>query len=172
VLAVDYDNLAKQLTRKLGSSDLATEALNETFLRLENVSEAKPVGSPKGYLFRIAVNIATDRRREENRRLSSREVDTLLEIADESPDPAQIAEARSEVEAFKQAIAELPDRRQRIVLGVLVEGTSSTELAARFGVSVRTVEIEVKRALEHGALRLKRKLTQRFGPRPRKPSKA
>lgn len=172
MLAVDYDNLAKQLTRKLGSPDLAAEALHETFLRLENVSEAKPVRSPKGYLLRIAVNIATDQRRAEGRRLTSREVDILLDVADESPDPAQIAEARSEVEAFKQAMSELPDRRQQIVLGVLVDGASAAELAAQYGVSVRTVEIEVRRALEHGALRLERKLTRRFGPRPRKPSEA
>ncbi len=45
-LADNYDGLVKKLTRRLGSSDFAYEALPETFLRLERVTDAVPIQRP------------------------------------------------------------------------------------------------------------------------------
>ncbi|PMY95037.1 RNA polymerase subunit sigma-70, partial [Pseudomonas sp. FW305-124] len=72
--------------------------------------------SPKAYLFRIALNIATDRRRAEKRRLTSDEVDAMLETPDDQPDAARVIENRSDVEHLKRAIAELPERRRRVLM--------------------------------------------------------
>ncbi|UPT99666.1 RNA polymerase subunit sigma-70 [Bradyrhizobium barranii subsp. apii] len=88
LLLAEYVDFDRRLTRRLGSSDLASEALNETYLRLEGMRELGPVRSPKAYLFRIALNIAADRRRAEKRRLTVDEVDALLEIPDDRPDAA------------------------------------------------------------------------------------
>ena len=99
-LVENYEHLVRKLTRRLGSSDFAYEALHETFLRLERVDEVVPVRSPADYLFRIAINIAKDRRKAQNRRLGAAEIDALLEVCDDGPDPARVAEARSEIEVF------------------------------------------------------------------------
>jgi RNA polymerase sigma-70 factor (ECF subfamily) len=170
LLVADYSDLSRRLTRRLGSSDLAYEALQETYLRLDRTAKLGPVRSPKSYLWRIAVNIAADRRRSEARRLTAGEVDSLLEIADESPDPGQAAEARSEIEALKRAIAELPPRRRAIFLAVRVDEVSTRELAERFGVTKRTIEIELKQAVEHCAFRLKRDRNLGFASGSRKTS--
>lgn len=163
LLLAEYVDFDRRLTRRLGSSDLASEALNETYLRLEGMRELGPVRSPKAYLFRIALNIAADRRRAEKRRLTVDEVDALLEIPDDRPDAARVIENRSEVNLLRHAIAELPERRRRVLLLSRIDGMPNREIAALLGVTVRTVETDLKQAVEHCADRLKRPVRTKFG---------
>lgn len=167
-LAESYDDLVKQLTRRLGSTDFAYEVLHETFLRVERVSEATFVRSPKDYIFRTAVNIAKDRRKAQQYRASAATIDALFDICDESPDPSMIAEGRSEIEAFKRALAELPERRREVLQKIAIEGKTAREVADELQVSVRTIEIDLKQALTHCADSLSRKTAARLGgPRPK-----
>jgi RNA polymerase sigma-70 factor (ECF subfamily) len=163
LLLAEYVDFDRRLTRRLGSPDLASEALNETYLRLERMRELGQVRSPKAYLFRIALNIAADRRRAEKRRLTSGEVDALLDIPDDRPDAARVIEDRSEINLLKRAIAELPERRRRVLMLSRIEGMPNREIAALLGVTVRTVETDLKQAVEHCADRLKRPTRVNFG---------
>jgi RNA polymerase sigma-70 factor (ECF subfamily) len=163
LLLADYSCIDRRLTRRLGSADLASDVLQETFLRLEGMSEIEPVRSPKAYLFRIALNIANDCRRAESRRLTADEVDCLLDIPDDRPDPAREIEDRSEVNLLKRAIAELPERRRYVLTLSRIEGLPNREIAERLGVTKRTIEIDLKQAIEHCADRLKRPLPAKFG---------
>jgi RNA polymerase sigma factor (sigma-70 family) len=165
VLLAGYDNLAKRLTAQLGCSDLARDALQDTYLRLERAAEIGPVRNPRAYLLRIALNVAANRRVASRRRLTATETEALLEVADEAPDPARIVEARSEIEALKAALAELPPRRREIFLAAWVEEVPHQEIAKRFEVTIRTVQIELKHALEHCALRLGRQVRKNFASR-------
>jgi RNA polymerase sigma-70 factor (ECF subfamily) len=167
-LVENYEGLVRNLTRRLGSSDFAHDALHETFLRLERVTDAVQVRSPIDYIFRIAINIAKDHQKARNVRVSAAEINALLDIRDEGPGPARIAEARSEVEALKRALAELPARPREVLYSIAVEGLSARQAAARLSVSVRTVEGDLKLAVSHCADRLNYKLVSRLGgPRPR-----
>ncbi|NVO17999.1 MAG: RNA polymerase sigma factor [Rhodoplanes sp.] len=167
LLISDYNDLGRQLAHRLGSIELAREALQDTFLRLERIADVGQMRSPKAYLLRIALNIAIDRRRAESRHLTAAEVDSLLSLPDESPDPCRTLEARSDLELLTRAIDELPQRCREIFLAARVGDVPHRDLAERFGVSVRTIEIELKTAVEHCAARLGRKWKRRFGPRPR-----
>lgn len=163
LLLADYIDLDRRLTRRLGSADLASDVLHETYLRLEGISEIAQVRSPKAYLFRIALNIANDRRRAESRRLTVDEIDCLLDIPDDRPDAARVIEDRSEVNLLRRAISELPERRRRVLMLSRIEGLPNREIAGRLGVTVRTVETDLKQAIEHCAERLKRPLPDKFG---------
>jgi RNA polymerase sigma-70 factor (ECF subfamily) len=156
IFLADYQDFFDGLKRRLGSADLAGEVMQETFLRLEKIPHARPVHRPKSYLYRIAVNIAVDRRRAENRCLTYTEIGELIDLADPSPDPERIVEARSEVENLKRAVAELPSRRRDILLASRLEDVPNREIAKRYGVTVRTIEIELKAAVEYCASRLER----------------
>src|ERR1700679_3769978 len=70
-LLENYDDLIRKLTRRLGSSDFAYEALHETFLRLDRVTDVEPVRSPADYIFRTAINIAKDRQKAQSYRVSA-----------------------------------------------------------------------------------------------------
>jgi RNA polymerase sigma-70 factor, ECF subfamily len=167
-LVENYAGLVRKLTQRLGSSDFAYEALHETFLRLERVKDTVEVRSPIDYILRVAINIAKDRRKAQSKRASAADIDALLDISDDEPDPARITEARSEIEAFKRALASLSARPREVLHSITVEDLSAHEVADRLGVSVRTVESDLKLALRHCADSLDYKLIRRLGgPRPR-----
>ena len=170
LLASGYEDFKKRLKRRLGSEELADEVLHDTYLRVARAGDIADVQNPRAYLFRIALNLAADRRQADNRRLTRPEIDALLHIADAALDPARIVEARFEVEALERALEELPARRREIFIASRVEEVPHQEIAARFGISTRMIEKELKRALEHCAARLDRNVVRRFGPRPREES--
>ncbi|WP_076866190.1 RNA polymerase sigma factor [Bradyrhizobium mercantei] len=167
-LVANYDGLIARLTRRLGSADFAHEALHETFLRLDRVTDTALVRSPADYLFRIAINVAKDRQRAQTYRVGVSEVDVLLDVCDDQPDAARVVEARSEIAAFKCALAELPERPRQVLQGMSIEGVTAQEVAARLKVSLRTVENDLRLALRHCATVLGRTLVRRpGGPRLR-----
>jgi RNA polymerase sigma-70 factor (ECF subfamily) len=166
LLVSNYVSLSQRLARRLGSAEVADEALQDTYLRLQKGPEIGPIRRPTDYLFRIALNIAADRRRAEARKLTTTEVDELLQIADEAPNPERVAEARSELKALELALAELPERRRDIFKAVLLDNIPRRDIAKRFGISIRTVDFEIQRALEHGMRRLEQKLDRGFGTDP------
>jgi RNA polymerase sigma-70 factor, ECF subfamily len=167
-LIENYEGLIKKLTRCLGSADFAYEVLHETFLRLDRVTEAVTVRSPADYIFRTAINIANDRRKAQNYRAITSEVDTLLDICDHGPDPARVVEARSDIDALKRALAKLPTRPREVLRLIAIEGQSPRAVAMQIGVSLRTIDNDLKLALRHCADCLDYALVRRLGgPRPR-----
>jgi RNA polymerase sigma-70 factor (ECF subfamily) len=166
LLVSGYDDLKKRLRRRLGSEAFASEILHETYLRLDRLNSAAPLQSPKAYLLRVALNVAADRRKHDNRKLTPSEIELLRHSADHMVDPAQIVEGRFEIEALCRALDDLPERRRAILLASRIEEAPHEEIAERLGISIRTVEKELKRALVHCGERLDRNVVQRFGPRP------
>lgn len=161
-----YADFARRLGRRLGSDDLANEALHETYLRLERGGEAPPIHSPRAYLMRMAMNVANTLRVAERRRIGVSEGEALLELIDERPDPERAALARKEIEALDRAVGEMPARRQEIFRAVFREEASQRQIAERLGISVRTVQLELSAAIEHCALRLGRGGEKRFASTP------
>ena len=72
-----YDDFKARLKRRLGSEDLACDVLHETYLRVDRLDDALEVKKPQAYLFRIALNIAADRREGDARLLTGEEVAEL-----------------------------------------------------------------------------------------------
>ncbi|MEN7529580.1 RNA polymerase sigma factor [Cupriavidus sp. DL-D2] len=151
LLTQRYDDLKRRLTWRLGSAELASDALHDTWVHLEDRNDANgPVASPAAYLMRMATNLALDRLQRDRRFMSAEELDTLmLDIADPAPGPAQTVAARSDVQALADVIDKMPPRRRAIFLAVRVEELSNQEAAVRFGVSARLIGLELKRAHEY-----------------------
>lgn len=170
-LLLDYDELKVQLTRRLGSADRASDALQDAWLRLDSsVAPIGPIDRPRPYLLRIAYNIALKRRQRERATVTLEDAREALGLPDDAPDPAQTAEARSELAALERALAGLSPRRRDILFASRVEGVPLREIAVRLGISQRLVEMELKLALIHCGRYLGRPVVQRFGPRPREGS--
>lgn len=167
VLVTGYDDFKRRLTARLGSAELAREALQETCLRLGSSTIMGSVQSPRAYVLRAAFNIAINRLVAEKRRATSPDLDAMFEIADDTPDQARIVEARSEIAALKRALHELPKRRREIIVAVALNEVPIPVLAKRFGVTVRTIQIELKHAIMHCAERLDRRPQSTPMRRPR-----
>jgi RNA polymerase sigma-70 factor (ECF subfamily) len=169
-LLLRYGDLKKRLTRHLGSAELAGDALHDTWLRLERGGDLANVRSPDTYLLHVAINIARDNLRSENRRVTTSDAETLLGIADETPDAERAAEGRSELRALMAVMAELPARRKAILMAARLEGLGRREIAQRYGVSVRYVQRELQAAQDYCAERLEKLATGEFLPVPRESS--
>ena len=166
-----YGQFRRHLQRRLGSEDLANDALHETYLRVERMNVPEAISYPSAYLMRIAINIAEDQRRDNARLLSLPDIDDLYEMADELADPARTFSARAELEELERALQELPKRRRAIVIAARVDQLPHRDIAERFGISARTVEKELRAGLEHCCERMGRDFIQRFGPGAGKTSK-
>lgn len=147
--------------------DLAREALHEAFVRMDRVSDAVSIQSAASYVFRMAINVAMDRRRRDRRLLGTAEIDAILDVADDAPDVFSIVAARHEFDAFGEALQELSERRREVFIAVHVDNLSHQEIARRLGVTTRTVAFDLQHAMEHLSRRLGRKVVRRFGPRPK-----
>jgi len=157
----NYSTLKGRLARRLGSADAADEALQEAYLRMERMGQIGAVRRPQSYLFQVALNIAADLRRSEKRRLARSEIERVLQLEQDELDPERIAEGRSSVGALVRALDALPPRPRAILVAARLDGLTHAAIAARFGISTRLVERELKRALDHcrGHLELKRRQT-------------
>jgi RNA polymerase sigma-70 factor (ECF subfamily) len=121
-------------------------------------------------VYRVALNVAFDRRQADSRELSASDIEALRHLDEDELNPQRIAEARSEITALKQALDELPARCRSVFIAARVEGVPHAEIAGRFGVSTRMVERELKRAFDFFELRLEKKAVKRVGSRTAEPS--
>lgn len=147
--------LKRRLRYRTGSAELAEDLLHDVWVRL-TVRSSTPLAAPRAYLTRIADNLAVDEARRHARRLCPAEADALLDVADESPTAERSVIARDEMRVVTAAILELPRRRRDIFIAARLSGERYASIAARYGVTTRTVENEVRRALDHCAARLGR----------------
>ena len=149
LLLTGYDEIKARLTQRLGSSELASDAVQETWLRLHRAESIGRVSSPANYLFRIALNLARDRLMSERRYLTAVQIEHVRGFADESPGPASIVETRSELQLVEKLISELPPRQREILVAARLDGLPRQEIAKRLGISLSLVEKELKQAHEY-----------------------
>jgi RNA polymerase sigma-70 factor (ECF subfamily) len=160
LLIADYYSLKDRLARRFRSEDFASDVLHETWLRLGG-AEAKPslqnVRDPKAYLYRIALNVATDRQRSDKSWLARAEIEALYRSSFDELDPGRITEARQDIAALADAIDALPPRRRAVFLAARIERMPYKVIAARLGIAVSVVDRELKAALDHFGDLLERK---------------
>ncbi|AUC95049.1 RNA polymerase subunit sigma-24 [Bradyrhizobium sp. SK17] len=152
LLIDDYHGLKERLGRRFGSFDFASEVLHEAWLRLQRSdagASATVVQNPRAYLYKVVLNVATDRQRAERSRLVVADVEAIHLRAQDDLDPARIAEARLELEALSEAINAMPPRRRAVFVAARLEGLPYKMIAERLGVTVRVVDRELAIALDH-----------------------
>lgn len=154
LLAERYDEFVRQLGRRLGSVDLAEDALQDTYVRLSRLENEEQIRNPRAYIFRMAFNAAISRLRSETRRVTVAEGAALLDLLCEGEDFEQEAETRSELRMVEQVLREMPARRQAMFRASWVDEEPTRTIAERHDVSVRTVQMELKIAAEDIARRL------------------
>ncbi len=101
-------------------------------------------------LYRIARNRLADRARSPQARphLSLAEHDDHAEPPCPSPGPLRQAESGQMLNALRQALLKLPDRCREVYLLNRITGMSYSQIARHCGISAKTVEKHVARALQ------------------------
>lgn len=149
LLVTGYDELKAKLTRRLGSADIAADAVQDTWLRLHQIESVGPLDNPARYLFRVALNVAHDRLIAERRYLTAGQLESMVDLPDEKANPGAAVEARSELELIQTLIRELPKRQRDILIAARLDGLPRREIAKQMGISLSLVEKELKQAHEY-----------------------
>jgi len=153
-LAEWAQQLQAYLMPRLGRRDLATELAQEAVMRLLRVIDGgQAVKHPRGWLFRVARNLAVD---EVRRRLPHA---VGMEWHARAVDPASIAEEeplvpvagnevpRSELlRIMPEAIQSLPHRDRLYLRSYYHDGVDFEHMAVREGTSISTVKGRLFRA--------------------------
>ncbi|MCG2842823.1 sigma-70 family RNA polymerase sigma factor [Sandaracinobacter sp. RS1-74] len=156
-LVARYTQLRDRLAARLGSQELAGEALHETWLKLNDVHDEAPVADQDAYLYRAAINMASTLNARQRRALGDRDIEDILKVADDAPGPERVAIARSELAHVWKVLEELTPRQRHIFLESFSGTMGHRELAEHYGVSVRMIQIDLRNAILHCARRSRRK---------------
>jgi RNA polymerase sigma factor (sigma-70 family) len=147
-LAANYDHLHRRLARHLGCADEARDGLHDAWLRLGEMEMRGAVQSPDAYVYRVACNAAMERLRASRPERYIADADASLAlIADPSPGPERVAEARAELAAVERAMQRLPRRHRAVLVALRIDEEARSEVAARHGLSLRRVDTALRQAL-------------------------
>jgi len=144
IYADSYTELTRFLKRLCGDAALAEDLAQEAGMRLIATMLREHVERPRAFLFHAATNLARDHLRRQL--VAQRHVDAQVEC-EPAPAADQIAAARQEVALVTKAIAQLPARARAVLQLARIEGYSQKEIATRLGITAKTVENHLTRAL-------------------------
>jgi len=124
------------------------DVAQESYLRIWRARAAQPVACAKGLLFQIARRLALDALRHD--RASSIDAGrdlAALSVFSVELNAAEVAALQERKRHLVDAVASLPNRYREIVLLRKFEEIPQREVAARLGLSERTVENLLARAI-------------------------
>ncbi len=146
---VYYDELRRFVLQRTGSAVLADEVVQETWVRANTTSAAMPV-NPRAYLYRMASNLAIDHLRKDARRTTvTLDQKIAEEVASPSPAPDAVVSGQEEVRILSEALDELPEKCREVFLLYRGRGLTMREIAEQLGISHKTVEKHIARAMVH-----------------------
>lgn len=151
-LVENYQRLHSRLTHHLGCPDLASDSLHDAWLRLGEKTIEQAAQNSDAYVFRVACNVAMDRLRSERSWQYAGDANGEIERAvDPVPGPALVAEMRSEIAALDRAMQHMPRRHRAVLVALRIDEMARQEVATRYGLSLRTVDTALRKALDHCA---------------------
>lgn len=139
--------LLQFLTRR-GGRGVAEDVVQDTWLRLRERSDPEAWREPRAVLFTAAANLATDahRRSAAADKVFSRGEDVEASACARS-DPEAQADALGRLERLAVALERLPPACREAFLLNRLEGLSHAQIASRLGVSTKSVQRYIERAL-------------------------
>jgi RNA polymerase sigma-70 factor (ECF subfamily) len=131
------------------------DILQESFLRLSQVSNPETILNPRAFLFTTASNMAVDRHRRQKTRERYVEPNADFEnLSNDCLSPERQSEAHQALDRFTEWLDELPELQRHAFVLYRIEGCSHAEIAVRFGISISSSERYVKYAMKHISARL------------------
>jgi RNA polymerase sigma-70 factor (ECF subfamily) len=153
------DGVLGYLIKMSGNREQAEDLFHETFKRVHEKAHTFRGPQFKGWLFRIATNVALDgiRRSKRTKAISlNQQLDydnpnseqlSAVVMADNSNNPSEQASKAEQTEQVRQAIRSLPSRQRATLVLAYYQQLSYTNVAEVMGCSVGTVKTQMFRAL-------------------------
>ena len=128
----------------------AEDILQDVWLNLRERSDPNTWREPRAVLFTAAANLAIDARRRDKRAdkvFARQQPESDAECP--RPNPESEADAASNLERLNAVLAELPPLCRQAFLLNRLEALSHAEIGQRLGISTKSVQRYMERALQH-----------------------
>lgn len=145
--------LQKFLSRFLSERQDIEDVVQETYLRAfraekGKTEQGKVIEHPKAFLFQIAKNVALTQLSKKSRQITDYIEDVELSlVTDNGASTEDELEAREHIAVICEAIAAMPERRQRVYLMRKVHGASHKKIAESLDISISAVEKHLLKAM-------------------------
>lgn len=151
-IVLRYQNHAwRTASRLLGDATEAEDIAQEAFLKiLKATSRYRPVASFRTYLYTIIYRLCLDTRKKSRPSL----MDMMPDRPSVSPSALETLVSRVRREEIRQAIDGLPLNQRAAIVLKHDEGLSYAEIALVMDISVKSVEMLIRRARENLQLKL------------------
>lgn len=124
--------------RMCGDAQLAEDAAQEAFIRAwQNLSAYRPQASLRSWLYRIAVNAATDMLRKE-RRILPGDMEQM-NLTDGRPELESLVSQHERTRLVQEAIVSLPEASRAVLILREYEGLSYHEISSTLDIPIGTV---------------------------------
>jgi RNA polymerase sigma-70 factor (ECF subfamily) len=140
--------------RRVGNRSDAEDLTQQTFERLARSESFDPNGRVAGYIFRIAVNLLRDRRKEAGYRkvlpFSSFDptvVERIVQELSEDREPERVLLGREGLLEVFKCLNELGERTRNVFVLYRLEGMKQKDIAELLGMGLSTVEKDVMVAM-------------------------
>lgn len=139
------------------------DVVQESYLRIWKSRAGQPVHSAKAFLFKVARHVALNLlARQRSSPISAVGDLSNLLVLDEKPDARAEASRSEKLRLLVQALGALPPRCREITVLRKLRGVPQKEIAARLGLSEKTVEEQVSRGVKRCEDYLRRHGVTRF----------
>jgi len=143
--------------RMCGDVQIAEDAAQETFIQAWlHLSSYRPQTSLRNWLYRIAVNSATDILRKDKRILPNSMED--LQLTDGQPGPEMVVSQQERIVLVQKAVLSLPEASRAVLVLREYEDLSYQEISSTLDIPIGTVMSR----LNYARKLLKDKLEQKF----------
>ncbi len=143
-----YDELVDHIRRRFSDRSMARDVVHDVCVQLLERGEKENVRTPLALLRKISNDTAVNRYRSDRRRGAWVEaVSELPEVACPAATPVSRYDTERELQLLVSAIADLPPRCQAVFVMHKVHEIPQAEVAARLGISIKTVEKHLRLAL-------------------------
>ena len=147
--------LTRYLRRRLGSAHLASDLVQDAFVRLAEQPSGQ-VQDFRAYLYRVGRNLLIDHVKQERRRQTyAVPHESLAAIVDEAPSPEDAVDARLRLEKLQTIVGQLPLRTQQVFVLTRIDALTQAEAARRLGISESAVQKHLAMAIQHVTQRLR-----------------
>jgi RNA polymerase sigma-70 factor (ECF subfamily) len=147
-------NLFRFLSARLRRQE-AEDVAQQTYLQLLQHPNPGEIGNPAAYLFRTASNLAIDTLRREKTRLRYTETEADPDsITSATLEPDDQLDRACRLDHFASVLEELPELCRHAFILNKLDGLTHGEIADRLGLSKKTVQRYILKALEHCAARI------------------
>jgi RNA polymerase sigma-70 factor (ECF subfamily) len=140
--------LHRYLLRKNCTPSLASDIVQETFLRLAQMEGVERLLTTPAYLFRVAHNLMIDHHRRYGAKRYEAEPSIVFDcLVDEGSSPEAQALGTLELERLHATLELLPERTRNVFLLCRVEGMTHKEAARYLRISTSSVQKHLASAL-------------------------